>query len=218
MHNIVLENLDTMKIHGVVKDVHWNSLHEPIGPMIFGINNFPAFLSIKLTTNDLSETLELIGDTYTELYPKDPYIGYFLNEDFNRQYQSEQKFGQIFSVFAIIAVVISSMGLFAVIAFSLSQKIKEIGIRKVLGASVSQLFQYLAREYLLLFLVSFGIATPLIYWGSHHWLENFAYRMEIGLELFILPAFMVGFIMALVISKKIIVAAKVNPVDQLKDE
>lgn len=218
MHNVVLENLDTMKIHGVVKDVHWNSLHEPIGPMIFGINNFPAFLSIKLTTNDLSETLKLIGDTYTELYPKDPYIAYFLDEDFNRQYQSEQKFGQIFSVFAIIAVVISSMGLFAVIAFSLSQKIKEIGIRKVLGASVSQLFQYLSREYLLLFLVSFGIATPLIYWGSHHWLENFAYRIEIGLELFILPAFMVGSIMALVISKKIIVAAKVNPVDQLKNE
>ncbi|MEM9050364.1 MAG: FtsX-like permease family protein, partial [Pseudomonadota bacterium] len=110
--------------------------------------------------------LELIEETYRELYPNDPYIGFFLEDEFNLQYEAEQQFGQIFGVFSVIAIIISCMGLFAMMACSLSQKVKEIGIRKVLGATEKQLFQLLSKEYVHIFLLALVIATPIIYFST----------------------------------------------------
>lgn len=217
-HSVVLENLDTMKIHGVIKDVHWNSLHQPVGPTIFGVNDFPAFLTIKLNTQNLSESLTLIEGTFNELYPNDPYSSFFLDDEFNIHYESEQQFARLFGLFSIVAIIISGLGLLAMIVFTLGQKMKEIGIRKVLGATTSQLFKLLSKEYLLIFSLALGFAAPFIYWGAQQWLENYAYRIAIGLELFFIPALFVGLVTAMVISRKIMVATAMNPVEQLRDE
>ena len=216
---VILEDMDTMKIHGVVKDVHWNSLHEEIQPTVFGgVKSFAAFLSIKMRPNDLSASLELIEDTYRELYPGDPYEGYFLDEDFNRQYESEQKFAQIFSLFSISALLISSLGLFALISYALAQKVKEIGIRKVLGAGAKQLFLLLSKEYIQIFSIATLIAMPVIFYSAKTWLENYAYRIAIGTELFLAPVFIVALFTLLFISNKILTSMQVDPAKQLRDE
>jgi len=215
---VVLEDMDTTRIHGVIKDIHWNSLHAKVAPTIFWINDFPAFLSIKLNTKNLSTSLELIEDTFHELYPNDPYVSFFLDDEFNIQYESEQQFAKLFSIFSVVAIIISGLGLLALIVYALSQKMKEIGIRKVLGATTTQLFQLLSREYLLIFLLALGVAIPLIYWGAYRWLQDYAYRINLGLELFLLPALMVGIITAMVIGRKVFMATQLNPVDQLRDE
>ncbi|MEM0941051.1 MAG: FtsX-like permease family protein [Bacteroidota bacterium] len=218
-HSVILENLDTLKINGIIRDTHWNSLHEPIGPTVFGVvNMFNAFLSVKLSTSNLPETLELIEETYRELYPNDPYIGFFLEDEFNLQYEAEQQFGQIFGVFSVIAVIISCMGLFAMMAYSLSQKVKEIGIRKVLGATEKQLFKLLSKEYVHIFLLALVIATPIIYFGAVRWLENFAYRVTIGMKLFGIPALIVAIITLFIVSEKIFRAMKIDPAKQLRNE
>lgn len=217
-HSIIMEDMDTLKIHGVVRDIHWNSLHEPISPTIFGIHDYPAFFSIKLDASNLQETLELITNTYQELYPNDPYISFFLDDEFNQQYESEQKFGQVFSLFAVIAIIISSLGLFAMIAYSLSQKVKEIGIRKVLGANAIQLFKLLSKEYFQVYLVAIILSTPLIFLGAVNWLNNYAYRIPIGPRLFVIPIVLIGVITFFVIVNKIVISMKIDPAKQLRDE
>jgi putative ABC transport system permease protein len=217
-HSIIMEDMDTLKIHGVVRDIHWNSLHEPISPTIFGILDYPAFFTIKLNASNLQATLELVANTYQELYPNDPYISFFLDDEFNQQYESEQKFGQVFSLFAIIAIIISSLGLFAMIAYSLSQKVKEIGIRKVLGASAIQLFKLLSKEYFQVYLVAIVLSTPLIFFGAANWLNNYAYRITIGPKLLVIPIVLIGVITFLVIVNKILISMKIDPAKQLRDE
>ncbi len=215
---VVLEDMDTIRIHGVVQDVHWNSLHAKVRPTLFWVNDFPAFLTVRLNTENLAQSLELIEDTYRELYPNDPYVSFFLDDEFNVQYESEQGFAKLFGAFSMVAIAISGLGLLSIIAFTLSQKMKEIGIRKVLGATASQLFHLLSKEYLLIFMIATGLALPIIYMSANHWLENFAYRISVSFNFFVLPVAIIGLFTYLIIARRIIIASKINPVDQLRDE
>ena len=218
-HSIVLENMDTMRIQGVVKDVHWNSLHEEIRPIVFGVvRSFNGFLSITVKPTHLRGSLELIEDTYREVYPNDPYNGYFLNDDFNRQYEAEQKFSKTFGIFSLSALLISGLGLLALITYSLAQREKEIGIRKVLGAGVRHLFLVLSREYAMIFGYALLAAIPLIFFGARSWLNHFAYRIEIDLVLFVIPTLAVALVTLVFISRKILSATRLNPVEQLRNE
>lgn len=217
-HSVVMENMDTLKIHGVVKDVHWNSLQEPIHPVIFGINDYPRFYTFKIATENLSTTLETIETTYRKLYPKDAYHSFFLDDDFNQHYESEQRFGLLFGLLAGIAILISSLGLFALIAFSLSRKVKEIGIRKALGATASQLFQFISKEYFYVFMIALVLAIPIIYIAANRWLESYAFSVGIRLDLFIIPATLVALITFLMVTKKILSSVHTSPVEQLRNE
>lgn len=217
-HSLVLTSWDTMRIHGVVKDVHWNSLHDAVEPTIYSISYYPAFFTMKVHTANMQETLSLIENTYKELYPKDPYINFFLDDEFNTLYESEKQFGQVFGLLAMIAISISSLGLLSLIAYSLSQKVKEIGIRKVLGANGKQLFQLLSREYVQVLVAALVVALPIIFFGARSWLNNFAYRIDIGIDLFIIPAMAITLITFLVITNKILTAMRIDPAEQLRDE
>ena len=216
--SLILSGWDTMRIHGVIEDVHWNSLQDKIDPAIYSISYYPAYFTLRLNTSNLEETLTLIESTYKELYPKDPYANYFLDDEFNRKYESEKQFGQIFGTLAIIAISISSFGLLSLIAYSLSQKVKEIGIRKVLGANPKHLFFLLSKEYLQVLLVAVLVGIPVIFFGAKSWLNNFAYRIDISIALFVFPAIAITLVTLLVISNKIISAMKIDPAKQLRDE
>lgn len=216
-HSLVIENLDTLRIQAVVADAHWGSLHQEIQPIVFVINQYPSFYSIKIN-GDVKAGVALVESTFEDLYPNDPYTSFFLDEDFNAQYQADQRFGLIFGIFSILAIIISSLGLIAMISFTISQKMKELGIRKVLGASQKQLFQLLSKEYLVFFLIALVLATPLIYLGADRWLSNFAYQIRISVQLFLYPAVCIFLLMLFIVSTKIVAAMKLNPVDQLRDE
>ncbi|MDW3193383.1 MAG: FtsX-like permease family protein [Cytophagales bacterium] len=217
-HSVVLEDMDTIRIWGVVKDVNWNSLHDFTNPTIFCVNDYAAFLTIKINLNHVHETLSFIENTYRELYHREPYISFFLDQEFNLQYEEEARFSQVFGTFSMITILISGMGILALITFTLSQRMKEIGIRKVLGANARQLFQLLSNEYIQILGLAFLLGGPIIFWGARTWLSNYAYRLPIGWELFSFPLICVALMTLLLISGKILRAMRVNPAKQLRDE
>lgn len=217
-HSVVMENMDTLQIWGVVKDVNWNSLHNSTNPTIFCVNDYAAFLTIKINLNNVRETISTIEDTYRELYPREPYISFFLDQEFDLQYESEARFSQIFGTFSIIAILISGMGILALITFTLTQRIKEIGIRKVLGANTKQLFQLLSNEYVQILGLACLLGGPVIFWGAEAWLSNYAYRLPIRWDLFMVPVSCIFLLTFLMISGKIFRAMQVNPAKQLRDE
>lgn len=216
--SIVMGQLDTLKIQGVIKNIHWSSLKYPHVPMIFGIHEFHAYFSIKINVSNIPETLGYIESTYHEAFPKDPFRYYFLEDAFNRQYQTDLQFGNLFTAFTIIAIFVACIGLYALLAFSATQRIKEIGIRKVLGASMGNLMLLLSKEYFSLLLVASVLSIPLIFYFGNSWLENYAFRIEMGMEFFLVPAFILVVIALLTVSYRTYKTAKANPVESLKTE
>lgn len=217
-HSVVLEHMDTIQIWGVVKDVNWNSLHDFTNPTIFCVNDYAAFLTIKINLSNLHQTLSYIEETYRELYPREPYISFFLDQEFNSQYEEEARFSQVFGTFSMITILISGMGILALITFTLSQRMKEIGIRKVLGANTKQLFQLLSNEYFQILGMAFLLGSPIIFWGARAWLNNYAYRLPIGWDLFSVPLICISVMTLLLISGKIFRAMQIDPAKQLRDE
>jgi putative ABC transport system permease protein len=210
---------DTTRIVGVIKDINWSSLRDPHVPILFVLDNeFGVFLSIKINLSNIPETLQHIEASYHTSFPNDPFEYFFLDDSFNRQYQADQQFGSLFTAFSVLAIFISCLGLFALVSFSASLKTKEIGIRKVLGASVSQLMALLSKEYLVLLLIASLLATPLVIWGGQQWLENYAFRIEMGVEFIVVPVVVLLIISLLTVSYKTWAAARANPVKSLRTE
>ena len=217
--SIILSGLDTMKVHGVVKNVHWSSLRDAHMPTIFGLeHSFNAHFSIKMNTSALPETLAHVESAYHEAFPDDPFNYYFLDDEFNRQYQADVEFGNMFSAFTALAIFIACIGLFALVSFSATLRIKEIGIRKVLGANIRNLMLLLSREYLFLLLIANLLAIPLIIFGARSWLENYAFRINLAPDLFIIPALVLALISFMTVSYRTYFSAKANPVDSLRKE
>ncbi|MFT7035081.1 MAG: putative ABC transport system permease protein, partial [Cyclobacteriaceae bacterium] len=216
--SIVMSHLDTLKIQGVIKNVHWSSLKDAHIPMIFGIHEFHAYFSIKINLSNIPETLAHIESAYRKSFPNDPFLYYFLEDDFNRQYQTDLQFGNLFRSFTIIAIFVACLGLYALLAFSATQRIKEIGIRKVLGASMSNLMLLLSKEYFPLLFVASALSVPLIFYFGNSWLENYAFRIEMGVEFFLVPALMLVVITLLTVSYHTYRTAKANPVESLRTE
>ena len=210
---------DTLGVLGVVKDIHWSSLREARVPILFTLDKYyGAYFSIKMSMNNIQESIAHIEAAYRSVYPDDPFSYFFLDDDFNRQYQADLQFGQLFSVFSALAIFIACIGLFALVSFSVALRIKEIGIRKVLGAGVGHLMVLLSREYLLLLLIAVGVAVPLIWVGGRAWLENYAFKVGISLDLFLLPGVALLIISFITVSYRTYAAAQANPVDSLKVE
>ena len=210
---------DTMEVLGVVPNIHWSSLREVPRPMLLSLDNhYGAYLSIKVNLSNIPETIAHIEDTYRSIYPEDPFTYFFLDDSFNQQYQADLQFGNLFSAFSALAIFIAGIGLFALVSFSATLRTKEIGIRKVLGASVSNLMILLSREYLLLLLLASVLAVPLVLIGGKAWLDNYAYKVGIGAGLFLIPAFVLLVIALLTVSYRTYAAARANPVESLKTE
>ncbi len=210
---------DTLIVQGVIKNIHWSSLKNAQEPTFFVIDNlYNVYFSFKINTSNIPQTIDQIKATYHSVFPDDPFYYFFLDDDFNRQYQADLQFGNLFSAFSILAIIIACLGLFALVSYSATLRIKEIGIRKVLGAGIGHLMMLLSREYLWLLLVALLLAVPAIIIGGRTWLNNYAYRTNLGIDLFLIPGLVLLIISLLTVSYRTYTSAKANPVESLKTE
>ncbi|MEL7003110.1 MAG: FtsX-like permease family protein, partial [Bacteroidota bacterium] len=205
-------------IVGVVKNFHWHSLHEGHMPYILGLyeNRLTENISIKLSTETLPETLEHIEATFSDFFPGNPFDYYFADTAFNNEYRAEDQFKEIFLCFTLLAIVIACVGLLALVSHSLSMKVKEIGIRKVLGAGIPGLMLLLSKEYMRLIFWAMLLSFPLVWYFGSDWLENYSYRISITFDLFIYPFMILVLITLLTISRRTFLASRTNPVDSLR--
>ncbi len=208
------------EIVGVTKNFHFWSLHYRIEPMVFirTDNFFPEAVSLKLNTENLEETMTYIKNTFKALFPDLPFEYYFLDEDFDRLYKADVRFGYIIVIFAGIAIFIACLGLFGLSLFTIQRKIKEIGIRKVLGSSIPGIMFQLIKEYSILIIIANFIAWPLAWYAMHKWLQNFAYRIGMHWWIFVLAGTMALIIALLTMSWQVLHAATANPVEALRYE
>lgn len=207
------------QIIGVVKDFHFTSLQKEIRPLsiVMGTTN-NQLLNLKVSTTNLKETLSSIETYWDQYFPNKPFDYYFLDEFFDRQYRSEQRFGNLFLNFAILAIFISCLGLLGLAAYSTLQRRREIGIRKILGASVPGIINLLSKEFIKLVGIAFLIAVPIAWFGMYKWLQDFAYRVDISWWIFALAGISAIGIAILTISFQAIKAAIANPVKNLRTE
>jgi len=209
-------------IIGVVKDFNFESMHQQIVPMVLVMfpSSNPYFnnLSIKLSGNNVQASLDYLEKTWKKFLPEIPYQYTFLDDNFDKLYESEQRQGTIFTAFACIAIFIACLGLFGLSAFAITQRVKEIGVRKVLGANVGSIVALLSKDFLLLVLIAAIISFPVAWYAMDSWLKDFAYRIDIQWWVFILAAIAASLVALLTVSFQAIKAATANPVKSLRTE
>ncbi len=205
---------------GVVKDFHFQDLHVPIEPYGFQLNNVPQYnyLIVHAKAADVSLLLKSINTSWHKLNPNEPFEYSFLDEDFQKNYDAENRLSAIVGYFTTIAILISCLGLFGLATFSAEQRTKEIGVRKVLGASVAGIVALLSKDFLKLVAISIVIASPLAWWIMHKWLQDFAYRTKISWTVFVITTVAALLIALITISFQAIRAAISNPVKSLRTE
>lgn len=210
---------EQLKVIGVVKDFHPGTLHEPIPPMvIFHGDGFGSYVLVRLAPNRIPEALEVVQNTWREINPNFAFAYSFMDEEIDKMYLSEQKQGQIFGSFALVAVLIACLGLYGLASFTAERRTKEIGVRKTVGASVGGIVMLLCREFARLVLIANVIAWPVAYWIMSEWLSEFAYRIELSGWIFILSALGALAIALCTVSYHAVRAASTNPVEALQDE
>jgi putative ABC transport system permease protein len=206
-------------IVGVLKDFHLHSLHRPIEPLyIFYDPGSISQIAIKIKAADIPATLAHVEGVMKQFSPSFPFAFSFFDEVFERAYLTEQRMGDIFSSFAILAIGIACLGLFGLAAFAAEQRTKEIGIRKVLGASVSKIILLLSREFVRWVLLANLIAWPIAYFAMNRWLQNFAYRTHMGIVVFLMSGGAALLIATLTVSYQSIKSAQADPVGSLRYE
>ncbi|MEO5592762.1 MAG: ABC transporter permease [Chitinophagaceae bacterium] len=219
---IVRQNSDRGKdyrftVVGVVKDFHFKSLHESITPLLMVLQPESGII-VKVRTKDVAGLLSDMKKQWASYNIEEPFSYAFMDELYNKTYAAEQKTGTILNIFAVLTIFVACMGLFGLATYTAEQRSKEIGIRKVLGASVSQVTGMLSKEFLKLVLIGCIIAFPLSWWAMHKWLQDFAYRVDISWWVFLLAGVSALLIALFTVSFKAIRAALANPVKSLRSE
>ncbi|MEM6631033.1 MAG: ABC transporter permease [Bacteroidota bacterium] len=205
-------------IIGVVQNFHFESLKQSIAPLGLLIGNSTGSLQIRMKTDDISQTLSNVESLWAEFAPNQPLDYEFMDENFMNMYETESKLGKIFLSFAILAIFIACLGLFALASFMAEQRTKEIGIRKVLGARISQIFALLSSDFLKLVGISLLIAIPISWYFMNSWLQGFEYRTDISISTYVLAGIGCLLITLITISYQSLRAAVANPIHALKDE
>jgi putative ABC transport system permease protein len=216
----------TLSIAGVIANYHHHSLDKNYDPMVFyydGNYENTSYISLKIngatrSRQQMAASIAAAENLWKEVFPGYPFDYFFLDDQFNSQYKADQQFGQVFTLFAALTIFVACLGLFGLVAFTTTQRIKEIGVRKVLGASEPTILVLLSKDFLKPILLANIIAWPLAWWGISTWLDNYAFRIGINAWLFIIPAVMVLLIAFITISLQTINAAKTNPVNVLRAE
>lgn len=207
------------KIIGVVRDFHYKSLRQKIDPLVLFANaDWSNGIYVKYTKGNEARAIKTVEKVWAETAPSYPLDYKFLDETFDRLYKNEQRSATLFNTFTIIAVLISCLGLFGLATFTAERRIREIGIRKVLGASISGIVKLLSTDFVILVLISVVIASPIAYYAMNNWLEGFAYRIEIHWWIFPIIGLLTVLIAVFTISFQSIKAAMMNPVKSLKSE
>ncbi len=207
------------EVVGVVQDFHTNGLQTPVEPLgIVAVDAYHSMLTARVRTGDLSQTLSELEAIWADMIPTRPFDYQFVDDAFGAQYEAERRFGQLFGILAGLAVFIACLGLFGLAAYAAAQRTKEIGIRKVLGASVPSLVSLLTKDVVKLVAVAFVVAVPVAYLAMDRWLDTFAYRTGIGLGVFVLAGVLALLIALATVSTQALRAASVNPVEALRSE
>ncbi|GAB4230962.1 MAG: ABC transporter permease [Ekhidna sp.] len=210
--------VETYTVIGVVKNFHFRSLRNSIEPLVFQLDRSWGYLSLKVDGSNIPATIDFLKEKWIEFAPGQPFEYSFLDQRFNDMYESEQKLGQIFGVFAFLAIFIACLGLYGLAAFTAEQRTKEIGVRKVLGASIMSIITLLSKEFLKLVGIAFLIAAPISYYFMNTWLQDFENRTNINFMVFLLAGILALVIAWVTMSFQSWNAARVNPAKSLKDE
>lgn len=204
---------------GVVRDFHFESLQSEISPAVIGpIGSDANYVSARISSRDITKTMNQIEESWKSVAEAYPFQYSFMDQTFDDLYRAEQRLGVLFTSFALITIFIACMGLFGLVAFMASKRTKEIGIRKVLGASVANLVALLSKDFVLLVITGFALAVPIAWYAMNQWLANFAYRIEIGAGIFAIAGLAALLIALLTVSWQSIKAAIANPVESLRSE
>ncbi|HAP65346.1 MAG TPA: hypothetical protein DCR93_39670, partial [Cytophagales bacterium] len=203
---------DVWTVVGIMPDIHFQSLHKNIEPMMLNYTPEGRALAMRVPLDDRMETaMDMLEGHWSEVYPENSFNPVFMDETVRRFYQNERQMSTLASVATVIAVLISCLGLFGLISFSVVQRSKEMGIRKVLGASIANISQLLSREFLLLIGLSFLVATPLAYWFISQWMADFAFQLSIGWWVYGLGGILSATVALVTISAKVWQASRTNP-------
>ncbi|HEY8971449.1 MAG TPA: FtsX-like permease family protein, partial [Puia sp.] len=223
--NLILYNHDdqfkplTYHVIGVVKDFNYNSMHDKIHPLVMVGNTFNwSSMAVRFHTNDVFSLVRQVETTFHAVKQGLPFSYTFMDNDFDKLYHAEQQTGRIFISFAVFAILIACLGLFGLVTYAAEQRTKEIGVRKVLGARVSDVVALLSKDFTMLVGIAALIAFPVAWWAMYKWLETFAYRTEISWWIFLVAGAVALVIALLTVSIQTIRAALANPIKSLRSE
>jgi len=207
------------QVIGVIKDFHFKSLHQTIEPLVIDYKtDWSWSAAVRFSTTAIASTIQIMEVVWREFEPDIPFSYTFLDKDFDRHYRSEERLGHLLGVFTFLAMFIACLGLLGLAAFSIQMRLKEIGIRKVLGASIPEILRLFSMEFLKLILFSFILAVPLGFWLMHSWLQNFAYRISVGFMPFLISGLVILLTALLTVCSQITRAALSNPADIMRHE
>jgi putative ABC transport system permease protein len=213
------------EIVGVTEDFNFASKHVPIGPLVLQLNTeadgfglFLKYVAVRVNPENTKQALATIENTWKQLVPAKPFEYFYLNQELNDLYRAEANLSKVVQTFSGLAMIVACLGLFGLASFNASQRKKEIGIRKVLGSSISQILTLVFADYLLLLGIAITIACPLAFFGLDYWLTSFAYRISIPLIFFVLASLITVVIALLTVISMSLAAARANPVDSLREE
>jgi putative ABC transport system permease protein len=210
-----------LPVIGVVKNFNFQSLRNPIGPYIMKFQNnnmLWGYVTVRLSAQNYSKTIASIENIWKEFVSNNPLQYYFVDEDFEQMYIQEKQNARMAVIFSILAILVASLGLFGLTSYTVEQKTKEIGVRKAMGSSVPAIYLVISKEFFILISISALIAWPLIYYIARNWLENFYYRINLGVFSLFAGLLIALGIAILTISYRIMKAARVNPAQSLKYE
>jgi putative ABC transport system permease protein len=206
------------RIIGVVKNFHFESLRQNIGAMCMKLESSRGAVSFRLSGNNIAANINAIESLWKKMAPSEPFNYSFLDEDFNSMYRSEQRTGKIFISFAVFAVVIACLGLFGLATYAAEQRTKEIGIRKVLGATVSNIAGMLSKDFLKLVIIAAVLTFPVAWFAMYKWLQDFAFRIDISWWIFFVAGMIAVFIALATVCFHAVKAALSNPIKSLRTE
>jgi len=206
------------RVIGVMKDYHQTGMYNGIESLLLVYRPLNNIIYIKLSGNEIQPTITYIENKWKEIFPDQPFAYTFLSERFNRQFEADEKRGLIFTLFTILAIFIASLGLFGLASYTVEQRTKEIGIRKVFGANEAIILRLIARDFLILVSIGIAIAMPLAYYFMNNWLQNYVYRTSVGIPLLLTAAAITIAITFITIAYKAYQAAVLNPAESIKTE
>lgn len=203
----------------MAENFHQQSLREAFEPLILRLMpDVSGNLSIKTTVAQAQQSIQLVKAGWAKFFPGNTFEYFFLDDHFDEQYKADQRFGTVFTVFTSLAILVACLGLFGLASFTTLQRTKEIGIRKVLGASVGAILKLLYREFAMLLLLAFVVAAPIAWYMTSNWLQGYAFRIDLQWTFFLLPFITIIVIALITVSFQSIKAAIANPVKSLRTE
>jgi putative ABC transport system permease protein len=216
--NIVLGDDDVLLVAGVLKDFNWLSAKQEPGPVLLFLTGGGNYFSMRVATPNLSETIASVQAVYDRVFPGNPFEYFFVDQTFDEQYRADQRFGTLFGIFSAFALLVACLGLIGLAAYTASRRTKEIGVRKVLGASPVGIVRLFIFDFSKLIVVALVVTAPLMYFAADRWLQTFAARIDLSVWLFVVPGLVVLLLALLTVSYHTLKIALTDPVRALRYE